>query len=271
MNNRLYNGLKESSHGSPSPTDTEWATATPAVVANLTAATNLTFTSFDGWVGGHAGFPSVENFIKQKPAVVHLINENIYISIEFSAWGAGFSGGFAYARSTPAVVAPPTPTVSITNPVSGAVFASPANLKIGATASVSSGTVTNVTFFNGTTPLGSAQSAPFNITANNLTTGAYRLTAVATAAGVSGTSAVVNVSVVLPVAVSNSAPGVTNGQFAFTYSANPGLTYVVQDSPDLTNWFPVATNVAAGNLVLFTAPFNSNSNEYYRVGRLPNP
>src|SRR5271169_2681379 len=41
----------------------------------------------------------------------------------------------------------PTPTVSITNPIDGAVFAAPANLAIAADAAVSSGTVTNVQFF----------------------------------------------------------------------------------------------------------------------------
>ncbi len=88
------------------------------------------------------------------------------------------------------------PTVAITNPASGVYFVAPANISIAADAEVSSGTVTNVQFYANGVSVGSAQTAPFGITANNLTAGAYALTAVATAAGVSATSAVVNVTVV---------------------------------------------------------------------------
>ena len=126
---------------------------------------------------------------------------------------------FTYKRSTAPL---PTPTVNITNPVGGAVFAAPANVKIAASASVSSGAVTNVAFFAGATALGSATVPPFGITASNLAANSYLLTAVATAAGVSATSSVVNISVVSPVAVSNSAPAIIGGQFSFDYSVNPG-------------------------------------------------
>ena len=53
--------------------------------------------------------------------VLYLVNENIYLSVKFTAWGEHGAGGFAYTRSTPAAVAP-TPTVSITNLVGGATF-----------------------------------------------------------------------------------------------------------------------------------------------------
>ncbi len=165
----------------------------------------------------------------------------------------------------------PSPMVSITNPVSNATFAAPANVKLGASASVSSGSVTNVAFFNGATQLGSVQASPFNVTANGLTAGAYALTAVATAGGVSTTSAVVNFSVVTPVAVSTSVPVVTNGQFSFHYAANPGLTYVVQNSSDLVTWLPLVTNIPVSSTVLVTDTFSSNSLRFYRVGRVPNP
>ena len=42
--------------------------------------------------------------------------------------------------------------MTITNPVSGAVFTAPANVSIQADASVSSGTVTNVEFFANSVP-----------------------------------------------------------------------------------------------------------------------
>jgi hypothetical protein len=90
----------------------------------------------------------------------------------------------------------PTPTIAITNPASGTVLLAPANVNIAADADVSSGTVTNVQFFNNGVSLGSVLTAPFSITTGNLTAGTYALTAVATAAGISATSSVANLIVV---------------------------------------------------------------------------
>jgi len=173
------------------------------------------------------------------------------------------------------VAAAPTPTVAITSPESAAIFAAPASISISASASVSSGTVTNVAFFgetnNVTTLLGAAKGAPFTVTATNLATGSYALTAVATAAGISATSTVVNITVVTPVAVSNSAPGIAGGQFSFEYTANPGLTYVVESSSNLFKWLPIGTNVASNSPVIFTDSSGLGAQRFYQVVRLPNP
>src|SRR5581483_3984164 len=112
------------------------------------------------------------------------------------ATAAGISATSAVVSITVTQPAPPpTPVVNITNPTNGASFTSPATVQIDADASVSSGTVTNVTFFQGTTPIGSATNTPFSVTATNLAVGTYDLTAVATAAGISATSAVVTIVV----------------------------------------------------------------------------
>jgi plastocyanin len=166
---------------------------------------------------------------------------------------------------------PPAPAVSITSPAGNAVFAAPANINIAADATVSGGTVTNVQFFNNGVSLGASLAAPFSGTANNLAAGAYALTAVATAAGISATSAVVSISVVSPVTVSNSAPSIVNGQFSFDYSANVGLAYIVQNSLDLVNWSPIFTNAAASAAVQFTDSVPVNGSRYYRVVLQPNP
>jgi plastocyanin len=169
------------------------------------------------------------------------------------------------------VAATPTPTVSITNPVGGAVFSAPANLRVGATAAVSNGTVTNVAFFAGAILLGSAAASPFGITVSNLVANPYAFTAVATAAGVSATSAVVNITVVTPVAVSNSLAGLAGGQFSFDYTANPGLTYVVKSSSNLINWLPIGTNVPSSSPVIFTDTSALGAQRFYQVVRQPNP
>jgi hypothetical protein len=267
-NGPLYNPAagETGSDFATSPKDTMWAFGT---LASLPPPSS--FQSFAAIRNAHAGpVGALASVIVNQPMVVHLVNEDIYLSIKFTSWNHGFSGGnFTYIRSTPAAVV--TPTVSITNPAPGVVFAAPANVQIDANASATGGTVTNVAFFNGSTPLGSVLGAPFDLTASSLTAGSYSLTAVATAAGVSATSSVVNVTVVSPIVVTATAPHISSGNFSFSYSANPGLTYVVFRSPDLATWTPVATNKATVNPVAFSDPVSTNSASYYRVARLPNP
>ena len=246
------------SPGPYSPTNTEWAFGT---LDNLPPPSS--FQSLESI--RYTATPNFAQTLLFQPMVMHIIKEDIYLSVIFTQWGTHGSGGFAYTRSTP------VPTVSITNPVSGVAFAAPANVKLSANASFIGGTVTNVSFFNGANLLGSVQSAPFNLTASNLVIGSYSLTAVATAAGLSGTSAVVNVSVVNPIAVSISGSQTTNGTFTFRYSANPGLSYAIQTSSNIVNWTPVATNTALTNPAIYSEPLAATTRRYYRVARLPNP
>lgn len=259
----LYNSATEGGANSgSSPSDTEWA------IGSLANYNTLSYGACPLEAGNHPPGYVGQNF------VVHLINEDIYLSLTLTSWGGQGGVGdksFSYTRSTPAVVVPPTPTISITNPVSGAVFAAPANVNIGASAAVSSGTVTNVQFFTNNVSLGSVAVAPFKLTAGNLVAGAYAIKAVATAAGISTTSAVVNVSVVNAKAVNLAAPSVNSGQFSFNYTADAGLSYVVQSSTNLLNWVSLVTNVAASSPVPFTNSLNSTGIQFYRVGRLPNP
>jgi hypothetical protein len=87
----------------------------------------------------------------------------------------------------------------------------------------------------------------------------------------SATSAVVNITVVAPAAVSLAAPSAGGGLVFFSYSANPGLSYVVQSSSNLVDWVAVVTNVAASSLVPFSEGLTAAPLRYYRVGRLPSP
>ena len=352
----LYNAVKESGATSGiSPQDTEWA------IGSLDSYNTLTYGPCPLEAGNRP-----PNYI-QTTIVVHLISDDIYLSLTLTDWGAGGGSGdhtFSYTRTTAGAVAPPTPTVTITNPPSGTVFRAPANVKIGADASVSSGTVTNVQFLINGGSAGSVQASPFGFTANNLAAGAYALTAVATAAGVAATSTVVNIivdtppvvtitnplnnatlsapanatirasasdsdgsvtnvqflvgttiltnvgsapfsgttnnlatgsytltaiasdnygfkntnvisiAVVTPVAVSLVSPAKSSStNFQFSYAANVGLSYVIQRSTNLAsaNWIPLVTNTAASNPVVFLDVNATNSPNYYRVGRLPNP
>ncbi len=169
-----------------------------------------------------------------------------------------------------AVVLPPG--VTIASPAGGAVFAAPASVKLSAAVINHSGSVTNVQFFSNGGLLGSVPTAPFNFTTTPLSVGAYALTARATAnTGLSATSAPVNISVVTPVAVSNFLPRISNGQFVFNHTANPGLRYAVENTTNFTAWSPVVTNTAVSNSVQVIDSFQIGNLRFYRVGRLPNP
>jgi hypothetical protein len=257
----IYNQVLEGSANKiDSPKDTEWAFGT---LAN----TNLTYRPF--YTFATASSPNnVAGGVVGKDAVCHLKTDDIFLLVHFTAWGQNGTGSFAYTRSTPAAVAP-TPTVFVTNPPSGTVYSAPADVKITAIASVSSGSVTNVRIFRSGTLIGTFTVSPYTMTASNLDVGTYNLTAVATAAGISATSPVVIVSVINPVPVVMTNPVISNGQFSFSYSADPGILYAVESSADLINWTSNATNSAAIDPTFFSEavvpPYR-----FYRVARQPN-
>jgi plastocyanin len=95
--------------------------------------------------------------------------------------------------------------VSITSPAAGTVFAAPATVTLDASAT--GATVTNVDFFTNGVLAGSSTVSPYALTLNNVEAGTYALTAVAAAAGVSATSAVVNISVIAYAVSPGTPPG----------------------------------------------------------------
>jgi plastocyanin len=188
-----------------------------------------------------------------------------YCSIHFAS---GMTGAVIVAAANL------PPTVSITNPVSGAVFAAPANVTIQASASDTDGTVTNVQFLVGANVVSNKAAAPFSAVTNNLAAGSYTLFAIASDNNGATATNQVAISVVTPVSVLLSAPQrVPPGKFRLSYTANTGLSYIVQRSTNLLspNWTTLVTNTAGSGSINFTdlnATFNPG---FYRVGRLPNP
>lgn len=164
------------------------------------------------------------------------------------------------------------PTISITNPPNDATFSAPASFTLAATTSDSDGTVTNVEFLNGASSLGNVTSSPYSIPVGSLAAGDYTLSAIATDNnGLSATNSI-TVFVVTPVPIVISGPVfLPPSNFQFSYTANTGLSYIVQTSPDLINWTTISTNVAAGSPVLFDDPNATSNPGFYRVSLLPNP
>lgn len=99
------------------------------------------------------------------------------------------------------------PTVTITNPLNGAVYTAPATVLVEATAGDADGIVTNVSFYANGVFWGSDTTVPFGVTQTNVASGNYALTAVATDnSGLKATSAVVSITVNLPPTVAITAP-----------------------------------------------------------------
>lgn len=89
----LFNAVFETNATALSPTNTEWAFGT------LTNYASLNYTNWLGMLNGE----SPTNLIGQQ-LVVHLISDDIYISVQFTKWIPMGSGGFAYERSTPPLI-----------------------------------------------------------------------------------------------------------------------------------------------------------------------
>ena len=86
---QIYNIVTESAaNKSVSPAGTEWALGTVSDIANLT------FEPFRAATGGKPKDVVGQNM------VLHLIADDVYISIKLTSWATGKAGGFAYERST---------------------------------------------------------------------------------------------------------------------------------------------------------------------------
>jgi plastocyanin len=166
------------------------------------------------------------------------------------------------------IVAAAPPTVTITNPLSGALLAAPATVTIGVTATDAGGTVTNVQFLIGSTVFSNRTAAPFVAVAGNLSAGSYTLSAIA--ADNRGLKATNTVSIHLftPISLGSGLKS-SSTDFQFSYSANAGFRYVVQTSTNLTNWVALSTNSATTNSAVFSDSDATNNPAFYRVGLLP--
>lgn len=72
------------------------------------------------------------------------------------------------------------PSISLTSPGAGANFTSPAAIAVSANASDGDGSISKVEFYAGTSLIGTATSAPYQLTWSNVPAGTYSLAAVAT-------------------------------------------------------------------------------------------
>ena len=156
-------------------------------------------------------FPTAEGIWEVATGQAHTSAGNLYVLVTvndnlvtFETFDQRTNGGEPFLpveRWRVAVGSPPA--VNITTPVAGASFGAPATIAVSASATDPDGSVTQVAFLADGNPIGTALSAPFSTTWQEVAAGTYQLTAVATDdSGLTRTSAPVTVTVT----GSNTAP-----------------------------------------------------------------
>jgi hypothetical protein len=100
----LYNAFLDSGWNGSGPTGTQWATAITNPGKAITAA-NWAELQFGTWLAAYGGSGALGSEIVGKNAVIHLIDEEIYLDLRFTSWTQHGGGGFTYLRA-----APPPPT-----------------------------------------------------------------------------------------------------------------------------------------------------------------
>jgi plastocyanin len=199
---------------------------------------------------------------------------NTFITPGTYGYYCGPHKSFGMVGEVVVAAVPQPPTVSITNPVAGEVFAAPASVSIQASTSDSSGTVTSVQFLVGTNVVATSTTPPFAAVTNNLPAGNYNLFAIATDSnGLTATNQV-PVSVVTPIVSSPGLPTqLAPHAFKFSFTGNTGLSYVFQSATNLVlpNWINLYTNQAVGGTIDYTDLDATLAGRFYRVERLSNP
>ena len=182
-------------------------------------------------------------------------------------WGGGNAvnspQNFAGQTGTITVPASP-PSISITNPANNSLFAAPAMVPVGVSASDSDGTVANVRLLTNGVAAATNTVSPFGFTLANLSAGDYTLRAVAQdSSSLSTTSAPVTIRVAdRPALV--LVPG-AGGPIQFQFNSRTGVNYVVERATPLSTFSPVATNPGTGGSLQFQETNASEAQRSYRV------
>lgn len=159
------------------------------------------------------------------------------------------------------------PNVSLTAPENNAVFVTPANVNLAATAFDPYGIVTNVQFLANGASLGHDPTSPFALTWNNAPAGTHVVRAVATDHG-----GLTNISTTVTIHVIGPPPAlgvsIEANNLVFRWSA-ASAGYRLESAPSLEvpiNWEPVSgVPVPEGGLLRLAIPLGSNQQRYFRL------
>jgi hypothetical protein len=138
------------------------------------------------------------------------------------------------------------PSINITSPTTNTTYPNPTSIVLTANATDTDGSIAKVDFYNGTTLIGSAATAPYSITWTGMIAGNYVITAKATDnLGAVTTSAIVNITVLsCTAAISSPSSSICAGS-SVILTASTGASY---------KWFNGTTQVGtAANYTATTA------------------
>ena len=109
----LFNAAVESFYDDPSPAGTRWAfSGLGNPTGSAFSADNYSNLEFSSWVDSLGGRGVLQSNILNRPAVLHLVNQDIYIDITFNEWANG-EGRFSYTRASAPATAVPYPGYSL--------------------------------------------------------------------------------------------------------------------------------------------------------------
>jgi bacillolysin len=159
------------------------------------------------------------------------------------------------------------PTVALTSPTAGQLFASASDITLQATANDPDGTVAKVEFYQGSTKLGESASAPYSFTWSHVAAGNYNLLARAID-NLGATTDSNPVTIVVGGPAQLSGGQVVSGHFQFAIQSDAGSVFQVQRSTDLATWISLGPITNITGSVLFQDPGSPSSlQSFYRALR----
>lgn len=214
--------------------------------------------------------PNGQNWATQKTVAVSFPLNEMYVVLVAGAFGAGnawpgsavFDNIVIYANESNS-----PPTISLSTPLSGAVFTEPAPIDLTAVVNDADGFVSKVEFFNGATKIGEDTVTPFAFQWTGVPLGRYSITAKATDNnGAVTTSAPVNIRVTQPDTI-----GVhRDSTFYLRHSNTSGQPHITQTfgssawKPVVGDWDGNGTSTL-GTLVPDAAAFGSPGQSLFRL------
>ncbi|MES2649538.1 MAG: Ig-like domain-containing protein [Bacteroidota bacterium] len=146
------------------------------------AGSNLAILNLKEGGGGYAGYgmtASGSDFTFNR-TIANGVSTTFFFTYNTPPAGEKNSSADPHSYFVGTVCVPGAPTVSITSPIEGSSYTTPATITINATAADANGTITKVEFYNGATLLGMDEISPYSFEWTNVAAGNYILTAKST-------------------------------------------------------------------------------------------
>ena len=167
-------------------------TLVASVAANGHYITQVNFYNGSAWLASDTNAPYIYNWTNVNAGSYNLGAQAVYDS------GSTVASATAAVTVTNLATGTP-PVVALTSPSAGSSFLAPAAIPLAASVIANGHNITQVSFFSGSIPLGSAISAPYTLTWNSVGAASYNLSAQAAYdSGSIVTSSIVTVIVTNP-------------------------------------------------------------------------